>query len=110
MVFEDPGSVPDNWKPANVENLEEGVGGSLTVDYAPPGISDSNWQSGESSGRRRPVGFCGRCQNGKPPRCHHCSICELTFLPSRHFTMYALCRSRWINLESQSLFKPSLVA
>jgi hypothetical protein len=29
------------------------------------------------------TGYCTRCQNAKPPRCHHCSICITLFsLPS----------------------------
>ncbi|KAL5063781.1 hypothetical protein RYX36_025518, partial [Vicia faba] len=25
------------------------------------------------------VGYCARCQSARPPRCHHCSICQRFF-------------------------------
>ncbi|CAM8941947.1 unnamed protein product [Rhodiola kirilowii] len=37
VVVEDPGSVPENWNPMEEENLEDGAGGSLTIDYVAPG-------------------------------------------------------------------------
>uniref|UniRef100_A0ACD5UNI4 Uncharacterized protein n=1 Tax=Avena sativa TaxID=4498 RepID=A0ACD5UNI4_AVESA len=48
VVFSDPGSVPENWRHAAEEDEEQG--------HAPR--------------------YCSRCQNSKPPRCHHCSICD----------------------------------
>lgn len=65
VVFNDPGSVPENWKPL----LEEGNSQAET--------SSVHLQSpADGQEVRRPVGFCTRCQNGKPPRCHHCSVCK----------------------------------
>lgn len=78
-VFEDPGSVPENWRPAvtEEENLEAGGGSSSTVtssDHVAPDALVSTWSS--DGLERKPVGYCFHCQNGKPPRCHHCSICK----------------------------------
>ncbi|CAM8941946.1 unnamed protein product [Rhodiola kirilowii] len=80
VVVEDPGSVPENWNPMEEENLEDGAGGSLTIDYVAPGTSE----------RRRTVGYCGRCQNGKPPRCHHCSICQRCVLKMDHHCIWVV--------------------
>lgn len=78
-VLEDPGSVPENWRPAvtEEENLEAGGGSSSTVtssDHVAPDALVSTWSS--DGLERKPVGYCFHCQNGKPPRCHHCSICK----------------------------------
>ncbi|XP_059651185.1 probable protein S-acyltransferase 12 isoform X1 [Cornus florida] len=71
VVFRDPGSVPPNWKPV----LEEGGPRSSLPDYVAPENSTSTWSSSDGLERRPAVGYCSQCQNGKPPRCHHCSVC-----------------------------------
>lgn len=72
VVFWDPGSVPENWRSVSVSsssssgvNLEAGTS-SQSLDNVGP----------DARGPSRSVGFCDRCQNGKPPRCHHCSVCK----------------------------------
>ncbi|GJW63412.1 hypothetical protein Tco_0115296 [Tanacetum coccineum] len=57
VVSHDPGSVPENWKPPSEENLEAGVS---TSEDVPESI--------------QALGYCRYCRNGKPPRCHHCSV------------------------------------
>jgi len=59
-VFTDPGAVPENWR----HDAE---------DSGNPSFSSSEEQG--SAPR-----YCSRCQNGKPPRCHHCSVCKSSFL------------------------------
>jgi hypothetical protein len=56
VVFTDPGSVPENWR----HDAE---------DSGDPASSTSEDQGSA------PI-YCYRCQNGKPPRCHHCSVCK----------------------------------
>lgn len=74
VVFCDPGTVPVNWRPIlEAENVE--IASSMASDYVDPESRTSLWTS-EEPGRRTDVGYCVRCQNGKPPRCHHCSICK----------------------------------
>lgn len=72
VVFRDPGSVPENWKPAVEENLEEGSSMTLS-DYVTP---ENLVSTSEALERRPAVRYCSQCQNGKPPRCHHCSVCK----------------------------------
>ncbi|XP_039048169.1 probable protein S-acyltransferase 12 [Hibiscus syriacus] len=71
VVLKDPGSVPENWRTVSVEeNLE--VGSSLAA-------AEDGFER-----RSRGVGYCTHCQNGKPPRCHHCSICQICVLKMDH--------------------------
>ena len=63
-MFKDPDSVPENWRAVSAEdNLE--VGSSLAAG-----------DDGFGRRSRGGGGYCIHCQNGKPPRCHHCSVCK----------------------------------
>ncbi|KAJ4825425.1 hypothetical protein Tsubulata_010351 [Turnera subulata] len=77
VVFKDPGSVPENWRDASSEeNLEAGT--SLNPpDCVPPEAVAT-------------VRYCNRCQNGKPPRCHHCSICQRCVLKMDHHCIWVV--------------------
>ncbi|OMO64201.1 Zinc finger, DHHC-type, palmitoyltransferase [Corchorus capsularis] len=76
VVFKDPGSVPENWRPdPTEENLE--VGTSLAA-------ADDGFQ------RRPRAGYCIHCQNGKPPRCHHCSVCQRCVLKMDHHCVWVV--------------------
>ena len=55
-VFTDPGSVPEHFSRELVV-----VGDSL--------------EAGASTGQGA-LGYCPKCGNVKPPRCHHCSVCK----------------------------------
>lgn len=79
VVFKDPGAVPENWKPVvDEENLEAGTSTTCSYHLPPEGLSST--QPLDELERRTPIGYCTRCQNGKPPRCHHCSVCMKTFI------------------------------
>ena len=65
VVVKDPGSVPENWRPV----LDE--------------------ESADVVDERSNINYCSRCQNNKPPRCHHCSVCQYTFF-CRIFFFYGL--------------------
>ncbi|XP_062188594.1 probable protein S-acyltransferase 12 isoform X2 [Phragmites australis] len=64
VVFTDPGAVPENWR----HDGENSGDSSLST-------------SEEQGGAPR---YCSRCQNGKPPRCHHCSVCDRCVLKMDH--------------------------
>ncbi|KAK9018525.1 hypothetical protein V6N11_001497 [Hibiscus sabdariffa] len=67
VVLKDPGSVPENWRADFAEENPE-VGSSLAA-------AEDGFER-----RTRGGGYCTHCQNGKPPRCHHCSIFSDTVL------------------------------
>jgi len=58
-VFNDPGSVPQ-----------------LPAVAVPPPSNQFQLEEEASTSTTSTVGYCTRCQNVKPPRCHHCSICK----------------------------------
>ncbi|KAJ1381344.1 DHHC-type zinc finger family protein isoform 2 [Sesbania bispinosa] len=70
VVFTDPGRVPSNWRPkideeiGDVDPLEESSGSPLNVVV------------GEPDHRR--IRYCRKCNQFKPPRCHHCSVCAFS--------------------------------
>ncbi|XVF72960.1 hypothetical protein PTKIN_Ptkin12aG0162300 [Pterospermum kingtungense] len=79
VVFKDPGSVPENWRPVpSEENLEAGT--SLAAE-------DDGFGRGS---RGDGGGYCIRCQNGKPPRCHHCSVCQRCVLKMDHHCVWVV--------------------
>lgn len=75
VVSQDPGCVPENWKLVSEQNIEEGNSVALS-DYASiqpptPTLSTDEIERRQSQSK----GYCSKCQKGKPPRCHHCSVC-----------------------------------
>lgn len=89
VVFRDPGSVPENWRPVSEEyNLEEGP--MTSSDCVVPGPLNSTWSSSDGQERRPAVGYCIQCQNGKPPRCHHCSVCQRCVLKMDHHCVWVV--------------------
>ncbi|KAF8412068.1 hypothetical protein HHK36_000021 [Tetracentron sinense] len=90
VVFRDPGSVPENWRPMlEDENLEAGSSTALS-DYVVPGTIASAWSPSSGTERRPAVGYCSRCQNNKPPRCHHCSVCQRCVLKMDHHCVWVV--------------------
>ena len=66
VVFTDPGSVPPNYRPlidqerGDIDPLDASELGPLT--------------SSDPTNTR--IRYCRKCNQLKPPRCHHCSVCE----------------------------------
>ncbi|TQD97661.1 hypothetical protein C1H46_016715 [Malus baccata] len=89
VVFKDPGSVPENWKPLiDEENLEAGSSLTLSENIEPEAFTSTQSSGG---GERRPqVQYCSPCQNGKPPRCHHCSVCQRCVLKMDHHCVWVV--------------------
>ncbi|KAF2298213.1 hypothetical protein GH714_018643 [Hevea brasiliensis] len=63
VVLTDPGSVPSNWRPAVEEERGEAY---------PLNASDFNGLPANPSNQR--IRYCRKCNQLKPPRCHHCSV------------------------------------
>ncbi|GJN07503.1 hypothetical protein PR202_ga25339 [Eleusine coracana subsp. coracana] len=70
VVFTDPGSVPENWR----HDAE---------DSGDPASSTSEDQGTATR-------YCSRCKNGKPPRCHHCSVCDRCVLKMDHHCIWVV--------------------
>ncbi|TYH62964.1 hypothetical protein ES332_D07G157100v1 [Gossypium tomentosum] len=77
VVLKDPGSVPENWRAVSGEESLE-VGTSLAA-------AEDGFER-----RSRGGGYCIHCQNGKPPRCHHCSICQRCVLKMDHHCVWVV--------------------
>ena len=65
VVLTDPGSVPPNWRPAIDEERGE----------ADP-LNGSEFINLPADPTNQRIRFCRKCNQLKPPRCHHCSVCE----------------------------------
>ncbi|CAH2069292.1 unnamed protein product [Thlaspi arvense] len=66
VVFTDPGSVPEHLRrELEGDNLEA----AASTD---PGA----------------FGYCPKCRNVKPPRCHHCSVCQRCVLKMDHHCVW----------------------
>ncbi|EEF32415.1 zinc finger protein, putative [Ricinus communis] len=89
VVFKDPGSVPENWRQ---ENLEGGGSCINESDCGAPEASGSAsvWAASEGSDRLAASGYCTHCKNGKPPRCHHCSVCQRCVLKMDHHCVWVV--------------------
>ncbi|CAA7044635.1 unnamed protein product [Microthlaspi erraticum] len=79
VVFTDPGVVPPNWRPATDE--ERGESDPLSS------LEFVGLQSDSSNGRIR---FCRKCNQPKPSRCHHCSVCGRCVLKMDHHCVWVV--------------------
>ena len=84
VVFTDPGAVPANWRPAADE--ERGESDPLTS------LEFVGLQTDSSNPRVR---FCRKCNQPKPPRCHHCSVCKS---PLRFSLLYHIYSHSFIKM------------
>ncbi|CAN4111762.1 unnamed protein product [Withania somnifera] len=78
-VFADPGSVPPNWKP--VLDEERGDTDPLTA---------SEFGASPADPANPTVRFCKKCNQLKPPRCHHCSVCGRCVLKMDHHCVWVV--------------------
>lgn len=78
VVFTDPGCVPPNWRPTIDE--ERGESQPLTVPEHGGGQVDPHLK----------IRFCRKCNQLKPPRCHHCSVCGRCVLKMDHHCVWVV--------------------
>ncbi|KAI6706640.1 hypothetical protein NL676_009602 [Syzygium grande] len=79
VVLTDPGSVPPNWRPSVDEERGESD---------PLNGSDFSILQSDLSHRR--IRFCRKCNQPKPPRCHHCSVCGRCVLKMDHHCVWVV--------------------
>ncbi|MCL7039462.1 hypothetical protein MKW94_011249, partial [Papaver nudicaule] len=71
VVLTDPGGVPSNWRPLIDEEIGDThplTGGSEFSSGLPGTIV------GDSNNNHSRIRYCRKCNQVKPPRCHHCSV------------------------------------
>lgn len=90
VVFSDPGAVPENWRPMLEEDSLGTASPTALSGYIIPESRDLPSSTSEDLERRQTMRFCTRCQNGKPPRCHHCSVCKLVLYADLDFLLHFL--------------------
>ncbi|KAK8965425.1 putative S-acyltransferase [Platanthera guangdongensis] len=88
VVFTDPGNVPPSWRPV----VDEEVGESIplaSIDFNNPilTVHQSTLVSDLGDPRKR---FCRKCNQFKPPRCHHCSVCGRCILKMDHHCVWVV--------------------
>lgn len=79
VVFTDPGCVPPNYRPAIDE--ERGDADPLTT-------SEFGALAADPANAR--VRYCRKCNQLKPPRCHHCSVCGRCVLKMDHHCVWVV--------------------
>ncbi|KAL4621563.1 hypothetical protein ACB092_06G238100 [Castanea dentata] len=86
VVLTDPGGVPPNWRP--VMDEEKGDMDPLVhSDYNGPGLGTNPSTIDPANPRIR---FCRKCNQFKPPRCHHCSVCGRCILKMDHHCVWVV--------------------
>ncbi|XP_020096593.1 probable protein S-acyltransferase 12 [Ananas comosus] len=90
VVFSDPGAVPENWRPMLEEDSLGTASPTALSGYIIPESRDLPSSTSEDLERRQTMRFCTRCQNGKPPRCHHCSVCDRCVLKMDHHCVWVV--------------------
>ncbi|KAL2892419.1 putative protein S-acyltransferase 14 [Bienertia sinuspersici] len=79
VVFTDPGGVPPNWRPAVDE--ERGENDPLTT---------SDFSGVQTDPSHTKVRVCRKCNQLKPARCHHCSVCGRCVLKMDHHCVWVV--------------------
>ncbi|GAB4844362.1 Probable protein S-acyltransferase 14 [Ancistrocladus abbreviatus] len=79
VVFTDPGRVPPSWKP--VVDEERGEADPLT---------GSEFSGIPAEAGHPKIRFCRKCNQLKPPRCHHCSVCGRCVLKMDHHCVWVV--------------------
>lgn len=76
VVFTDPGGVPPNYRP--MVDVERGDSESEFSSLATPDPTNTR------------IRYCRKCNQVKPPRCHHCSVCGRCVLKMDHHCVWVV--------------------
>ncbi|XP_078445862.1 putative protein S-acyltransferase 14 isoform X1 [Wolffia australiana] len=88
VVLTDPGSVPSNWRPA----MDEERGDTIPLtnsEYGNPNLTTQQPLSLSDALNSR-LRYCRKCNQVKPPRCHHCSVCGRCVLKMDHHCVWVV--------------------
>ncbi|CAH1412132.1 unnamed protein product [Lactuca virosa] len=80
VVFTDPGGVPPNYRP--IVDEERGDTDRLTGSEFNPLTTPDPTNSR--------IRYCRKCNQIKPPRCHHCSVCGRCVLKMDHHCVWVV--------------------
>ncbi|XP_010448848.1 PREDICTED: probable protein S-acyltransferase 13 [Camelina sativa] len=95
VVVTDPGGVPTGWRPEL--DIEKSDGNQTLIGEANPSLS-----VGDSS--THGVRYCRKCNQYKPPRSHHCSVCGRCILKMDHHCVWVVNCVGAMNYKSFLLF------
>ncbi|XP_022995673.1 probable protein S-acyltransferase 14 [Cucurbita maxima] len=89
VVLTNPGCVPPHWRPESDE--EKGDADPLMAsEYNNgPGAGPEQGTVPSDSANRK-IRFCRKCNQFKPPRCHHCSVCGRCVLKMDHHCVWVV--------------------
>lgn len=90
-MLTNPGCVPPYWRPESDE--EKGDADPLMAsEYNGPGAGPEQSTVPSDSANQK-IRFCRKCNQFKPPRCHHCSVCKFVDLLLLFVSCGSLLRS-----------------
>ncbi|MCL7035594.1 hypothetical protein MKW94_009928 [Papaver nudicaule] len=89
VVLTDPGGVPPKWRPSDFDEENGDVDPMIGLEFdgASSGLQQSS-MLGDSANPR--VRICRKCNQLKPPRCHHCSVCGRCILKMDHHCVWVV--------------------
>ncbi|CAN1332139.1 Probable protein S-acyltransferase 14 [Linum perenne] len=88
VVLTDPGSVPPNWRPSADEERGE----------ADP-LNGQEFNISQTDLAKPGVRYCRKCNQLKPPRCHHCSVCGRCVLKMDHHCFYTFLETSLVTVS-----------
>ncbi|QHN85555.1 putative protein S-acyltransferase [Arachis hypogaea] len=89
VVLNDPGSVPHNWRPLPISQHHDLEAVTTPISLYSQ-VAPESEAAAEASSSSSSTGYCTRCQNAKPPRCHHCSVCQRCVLKMDHHCIWVV--------------------
>ncbi|KAI3741232.1 hypothetical protein L1987_58902 [Smallanthus sonchifolius] len=80
VIFTDPGGVPPNYSPLVDQETGE-IDPSEASEFGPLATPDLT---------NTRIRYCRKCNQLKPPRCHHCSVCGRCVLKMDHHCVWVV--------------------
>ncbi|KAI3974278.1 hypothetical protein MKX01_030947, partial [Papaver californicum] len=89
VVLTDPGGVPPKWRPSAIDEESGDIYPMIGLEFdgASSGLQQSSMLGDPANPRVR---VCRKCNQLKPPRCHHCSVCGRCILKMDHHCVWVV--------------------